>query len=1216
MRLKRLSLFGFKSFAQRTELVFAPGITAIVGPNGSGKSNLLDAILWVLGERSTKSLRSPKAADLLFAGNGKVKPASLAEVSLMLELDDENLDGRSHREWLQALSELVISRRLKRTGESQFAINRIPCRLKDVQDLLLELGLSPDSYAFITQAEIDRLVLLSPQERREFIEQVAGVHRFRLRREETLDKLGRTDRNLVRLRDLMAELQHQREALTAEVEKARRYQHLLQRQRELQIALLGWEHQVRLRRVERWREELATLKQRVAELSQQRNALTAQRQAAEETLQRMDADLRTLQQQATQTLETAKALENELALCQERRHHLVQRRRHAEQQLSAITQRWQKLQAEWEELQRQRDALWQQREQFAKQETQWQAQLKQVQQRVAELEAQWQDAHDELFDAERTVTETRSQLAALEPLLKTLRARQAEVQSELKAAMERLTEWQRRSEELTEQLNALRPDELDATTHLLRHRLEELLTHRERLAFKQNTLREQLAAAKARLAALEEMEMSLSGLPQGAKAVLMAVREGQLTGEFHLLAHLLRVPEGLEIAYEAALGAAANYLVAPTFQEVQKAIEFLKRQNAGRATFLALDFLAELGKEAMGEGKMGTRDAGRGTERGKGDGVIGWASELVQVTDERFGHAVRSLLRHTLIVDDLKVARRLAPQYRHVRFVTLSGEVIAPSGTISGGATFQGAGNIFQRQREREELSHRIRQLEAQSQAILSQWRANEQEIAALQQELAHHQQQKQERQRRAEQLTAERERVEAERMRWQREVERLRAEEIRLVKEQEQLQQEAEQLRQRLEQSLIARDAVQERLLQLQTALTEAQQHRDALAQAWQQMQMTATQWQAQWDNLQQRSDALTDAIAETERQREALQKELVELAEEERALEERLPQLERELKICLQRHAEAENALARWHERRQALLQRRDELERQLSAVMAQYQEAAEELHRCEVRLAEAEAERTAMERRLLEEFGVTPEVAHAAAHQLEQKQSALDELERVRQEMAAMGEVRLGVLDEFERLNERVNFLSEQIADLETARVALLQQMAALEEQFKARFREVLEEVSHAFNEMVQRFWQGGEGRLVLTEGATLAESGVEVKVKLPGKAEQDLLALSGGEKAIVGLCLLFAFLKINPTPFVLLDEVDAPLDDTNTERFVGLLREFADRTQFIVITHNPVTVQAADHLYGVTMEEEGISKVLSLSLKEALAWTETDAPSAVP
>ncbi len=1205
MRLKRLSLFGFKSFAQRTELVFAPGITAIVGPNGSGKSNLLDAILWVLGERSTKSLRSPKAADLLFAGNGKFKPASLAEVALMLELDDENLDGRGNHEWLHALSELVISRRLKRTGESQFAINRIPCRLKDVQDLLLELGISPDSYAFITQAEIDRLVLLSPQERREFVEQVAGVHRFQLRREEALDKLERTDRNLVRLRDLMAELQHQQEALTAEVEKARRYQHLLQRQRELQIALLGWEHQVRLRRAERLREELATLKQRVAELSQQRNALMAQRQAAEETLQRMDADLRTLQQQATQTLERAKALENELALCQERRHHLAQRRRHAEQQLAAITERWQKLRAEWEELQRQRDALWQRREQFAQQETQLQAQLERVQQRVAELEGQLQDAHDELFDAERTVTETRSQLAALEPLLQALRARQAEVQSELKAATERLTELQRRSDELAEQLNALRSDELEATTHQLRHRLDELLTHRERLASRQNTLREQLVAAKARLAALEEMEMSLAGIPQGARALLMAVREGQLTGEFHLLAHLLRVPEGLEIAYEAALGAAANYLVAPTFAEVQEAIEFLKRQNAGRATFLALDFLAELGKEAMGEGRIA-----------KGDGVIGWASELVQVTDERFVQAVRHVLRHTLIVDDLNVARRLAPQYRGVRFVTRSGEVIAPSGTISGGATLQGAGNIFQRQREREELSHRIRQLEAQSHTILSQLRANEQEIGALQQELAHHQQRRQERQQRAEQLTAERERVEAERMRWQREVERLRAEEIRLIREQEQLQQDAEQLRQRLEQSLIARDAVQERLRQLQTALTEAQQHRDALAQAWQQTQMTATQWQAQWDNLQQRSDALTDAIAETERQREALQKELVELAEEEGALEKRLPQLEGELKICHQRHAEAENALAQWHERRQALSQRRDELERQLSAVMAQHQESAEELHRCEVRLAEAEAERTAMERRLLEEFGVTPEVAHAAAHQLEQKQSALDELERVRQEMAAMGEVRLGVLDEFERLNERVNFLSEQIADLETARVALLQQMTALEEQFKVRFREVLEEVSQAFNEMIQRFWQGGEGRLVLTEGATLAESGVEVKVKLPGKAEQDLLALSGGEKAIVGLCLLFAFLKINPTPFALLDEVDAPLDDTNTERFVGLLREFADRTQFIVITHNPVTVQAADHLYGVTMEEEGISKVLSLSLKEALAWTETDAPSAVP
>ena len=1211
MRLKRLSLFGFKSFAHRTELVFADGVTAIVGPNGSGKSNLLDAILWVLGERSTKSLRSPKAADLLFAGNAKIKPASLAEVALTLELDGrEDLKGASlsrpdqDHEWLQALSEFVISRRLKRTGESQFAINRIPCRLKDVQDLLLQLGISPDSYAFITQAEIDRLVFLSPQERRELVEQVAGVHRFRLRREDALDKLGRTERNLIRLRDLMAELQRQREALSAEVEKARKYQHLQQRQRQLQIALLGWEHQLRLRRLQRLQEELSTLQERLNGLSHQRDALSAQRQETDETLQKMDEDLQTLQQQATQALEEAKALENELALCRERQTHLAQRRQHAQQQLATLTQRRHQLTAELTELQRQRDALWQQREQFAEQEAELQAKLQQAAQRVAELEEQLHAAHDEFFDAERTVAEIKSQLSAIEPLRQTLQARHAQLQKELATASERLRELQHQSDQLASQLSSLHPEEWQRLHTSALARLEQFLAYRDQLTAQQNALRERLAAAKARLAALEEMEMSLAGVPQGAKAVLMAVREGKLAGEFHLLAHLLRVPEGLEIAYEAALGAAANYLVASTFAEVQAAIEFLKRQNAGRATFLALDFLAELGQAEKSEVSLANAE-----------GVIGWASELVQVTDKRFLPAVRHVLRHTLLVDDLTVARRFALQYRHLRFVTRSGEVIAPSGTISGGAALQGAANLFWRQREREELSHRIRQLEAQNHAVTLKLQTIEQEIAALQQQIAHYQRQRHEIQQRAQALTTERERLEAERKRWLQEVERLSAEEKRLVKEQEQLHHEAEELQQRLEQALANRNAVQERLRHLQSALAEAQRHREALMQAWQQTQMTAAQWQAQWENLQQRVDTLTEVLAEAERQKEALETELVRLAEEERELEGRIPKLEQALTIYHRRRAEAENALAQWHERRQALLQRREELERQLSALMAQHQQAAEELHRCEVRLAEAETERMALERRLMEEFGVTPDFAHAAANDLGQKQAALDELERVRQEMAAMGEVRLGVLDEFERLNERINFLSEQIADLETARASLLQQMTALEEQFKARFKEVLEEVSQAFNEMVQRFWQGGEGRLVLTEGETLAESGVEVKVKRPFKAEQDLLSLSGGEKAIVGLCLLFAFLKINPTPFVLLDEVDAPLDDANTERFVQLLREFSDRIQFIVITHNPVTVQAADHLYGVTMEEEGISKVLSLSLKEALTWTEANALSTV-
>jgi len=366
MRLKSLSLFGFKSFANRTELIFSPGITAIVGPNGSGKSNIFDAIVWVLGERSTKALRSPKAADLLFAGNGRVKPASIAEVSLNLELD-EPAEGGGNSQIVrpyELISEIVITRRLKRTGESQFAINRVPCRLRDVQDLLLELGLSADSYAFIGQAEIDRLVFLSPQERREFIEQVAGVHRFQLRREDALEKLERTEKNLTRLRDLVAELWKQREALGTEVEKARKYEQLLKRQRELNIALLGWEHQVRVRRVERLKEELTALQQAVAETDEQIAAVHSERSEVEAAIARMEESLQEIQGSAAQALEEAKELENELALCRERQKHLTQRRSQISQQKTYIAERSQRLSAELAETQKQLDALQHQKSLF------------------------------------------------------------------------------------------------------------------------------------------------------------------------------------------------------------------------------------------------------------------------------------------------------------------------------------------------------------------------------------------------------------------------------------------------------------------------------------------------------------------------------------------------------------------------------------------------------------------------------------------------------------------------------------------------------------------------------------------------------------------------------------------------------------------------------------------------------------------------------------
>ncbi len=1201
MRLKSLSLFGFKSFANKTELIFAPGITAIVGPNGSGKSNILDAIVWVLGERSTKALRSPKAADLLFAGNGRVKPASIAEVSLTLELDEplEGSDGSQSpvvRPY-EFLSEIVITRRLKRTGESQFAINRVPCRLRDVQDLLLELGLSADSYAFVGQAEIDRLVFLSPQERRELIEQVAGVHRFQLRREDALANLERTEKNLTRIRDLVAELLRQRDALSGEVEKARKYEQLLKRQRELNIALLGWEHQVRLRRVERLKEELEALRQAVAETDERIAATNAERSEVETALARMEEGLQQLQTSAAQALEEAKGLENELSLCQERQKHLTQRRNQIAQQKTYIAERSKRLNSELAEAQKQLDALQHQKSLFEEQEAQMQEALMRAQETVAELEQTVKQARDEHFEVERSLAETRSQLASYEPLIQSLRSRRAEVERERANVRELLSQLEQEWEKLASQHQAVATDELDKTVRQLQQQIGEKREKAINLRQQLVQAREQLAAMKARLAALEEMEMSMAGIPQGARAILMAVRDGRLQGEFHLLAHLIRVPEGLEIAYESALGAAANYLVAPTFAEVQSAIEFLKATNSGRATFIALDFLAELG---YGEE--------RELAQVEAEGVIGWASELVQVTDERFAAAVRHALRNTLLVEDLETARKLAPKLKGVRFVTRTGEVVAPTGTISGGATVQGAGSLFLRQREREELSSRVRVLETHARELEAQLKSAESEIEILQNELASAVQKREEQRRVSERLSEEVRRITAERERRQKELERLDAEAIRLQREIEGLQHEAETLQQRIAQLERERENAQQTLADAQTKLAEAIKQREAVNQQWQQFRLVAAQWQTQFENLQRRVLELTEALDELYRQEASLNDEERAIENELHELTERLPNIERQLEECRRRREQLEAALSNWHEERKKLMQRRDEIEQKLANLSAQKTAQTEEVHRCEVRLTQAEAERAEIERRLIEEYQVAVEDAHAAAQRLEQKQIALDELERVRQEMAALGEVRLSVLDEYERLNERINFLQTQIADLESARNELLSGLEALERQFRERFKEVLERVSETFNEMVQRFWQGGEGRLILTEGQTLAESGVEVKVKLLGKAEQDLLSLSGGEKAIVGLCFLFALLKINPAPFVLLDEVDAPLDDANTDRFVSLLREFSDRTQFIVITHNPITVQAADHLYGVTMEEEGVSKVLSLSLKEALEWAE--------
>lgn len=1202
MRLKSLSLFGFKSFAHRTELIFPPGITAIVGPNGSGKSNILDAIIWVLGERSTKVLRSTKSADLLFAGNSRVKPASIAEVSLTFELDgsprDENGDNFPDTWHYNLPAEIVITRRLQRNGESQFAINRVPCRLRDVQDLLFELGISPDSYAFVGQAEIDRLVFLSPQERREFIEQVAGIHKFQIRREDALEKLDRTEKNLMRLRDLIAELYKQREALSAEVKRAQKYEQLLKRQRELNVALLGWEHQVRTRRIERLREELASLKEAITETDRRIAAASLERSEIESTLAHMEEELQELQASASAALEETKMLENEMALCHERQKYLTQRRFQVSQQKASIAQRSQRLNDELAAAQKQLDTLRQQKSLFEEQEAQLNRKLAEEQQLVDQLEQAVRQTREEHFEVERLIAETKSQLASYEPLLNSLRARQSEVEREKENTRELISRLQQKRDELFHRHQTVTTEEISEIVQELRQKFEDQKRRSADLRHQLIQAREQLAAMRARLAALEEMELSLTGIPQGAKAILVAVKEGRLQGEFHLIAHLLQAPKGLEIAFESALGAAASFLVAPTFVEVQKAIEFLKATNSGRATFIALDFLSELGH---GEGDSTPIQA---------EGVIGWASQLVQVTDQRFAPAIRHVLRNTLIVEDLEVARRLAPSLRGIRLITRSGEVITPTGAISGGSNLHSAGSPLLRQREREELSSHIRAFEARVRELEKQLKSAEAEAEALQSELAAAQRKRDEQWRVNERLSEETRRIATELEREQKAMERLEAEAARLKREIDGIEREMKTLRERISQLETTRQIAQQKLIEVQKKLAEAIHRRDSLNQQWQQLKLASAQWQTQLNSLERRINELTEALSELKRQE-------TELDNEERTVENELSQLPQKLLTIQHRLEESrkrkermEAALNNWREERKELIQRREEIEQQLSNLSAQRTAQSEELHKTEIKLTQAETELAEIERKLREEFQVSVEEAHSAAQRLEQKQTALDELERIKQEMAALGEVKLSVLDEYERLGYRINFLQTQISDLEEARDELLSGLESLERQFKERFREVLDQASDVFNRMVQRFWRGGEGRLVLTEGQTLAESGVEVKVKLPGKAEQDLLSLSGGEKAIVGLCFLFALLKINPAPFVLLDEVDAPLDDTNTDRFVSLLQEFSDRIHFIVITHNPITVQAANHLYGVTMEEEGVSKVLSLSLREALKWTGKD------
>ncbi len=1188
MQLKKIKTFGFKTFAEPTTLEFGGGITAIVGPNGSGKSNLIDAFRWVLGETSSKSLRSGKMEDVIFIGNEKRKPLGLAEVSITFDNSDRKLPID--------FSEVEITRRAYRAGEIEYYINRNQCRLRDIMDLLMGTGLGPGSYSIVSQGQIDQILTSKPTDRRALFEETAGINKFLARKNESMRRLEQTEQNAIRINDLVAELERRIPELDTQVRRAKRYRKLSERVRDLEI--LSYLRAGASRRAER--------EQLKAELERNEEARTAAAARAA-TLGAELAQARTSAYEAELELEEQRSRGQELraqlarveadhAAAVARREALEAQNTQTSEDVERVARERETLQASIADLESQLEPL--------------QAQLEQA--RAGELEAQTALASargrlDAIFTQLREVEAAASQRAALraerrvqgenaraeaerlEQESQTARERAEQLEIAAGAATHKFTELQARLDGLESQL-------VDARTAVGRAETEgaQAQSGLTRAQTEHREYSSDVAAAQSRLHTIEELENALEGHVPGTRAVVEAWQRGELRGIEGIVSNLITTDEQYARAMDIAFGARLSNIVTVTSEDAERAIEYLNVKELGRATFLPLDTLQNrTGKELTPD----LREV---------PGVIGYAHSLIR-TQPQYESIVRFLVGNVLVVDTLQTGIHLVRR-RGLRdtVVTLSGEQITGGGAITGGRY----------QRERSILSRRVH-----AQTLREQLTIMQSELARLE-EAVHFAQ------REVERTLAQRETAKASFARIELDLTEVRGEMAGASAEAERMQREFDQARtaaaafhdqaqaarerERSLEDIVPEDAQgEDERVRLEADLAQAREAITAAESAQAQVSGHAADVRERVAAIGAERDAARARLGILDQDSERAASARQEMAAQIESLSQQTQRSAEELGSLRERVTEADARLDAARKAREAASDLVTRLEADLRSAEVAEREAQNGGERFRTRLAEIEAELGM----LVSQFAQNPatdEECHTVEERYAQEPDTVtDDLPRLREDLARLSNVNLNAEADREELAQREQFLREQLDDLSRARETLLQSIREIESQTQAKFNETLEQVAAAFGEMYTKLFPGGEAKMWQTNPENLSETGIEISVQPPGKKLMPLATLSGGERAMAAAALIFALIKVRPSPFYLLDEVDAALDDANVERFSKMVRELAGSSQMIIVTHNKQTMELADRMYGVTMGEAGVSSIISAQLTE-----EQRAPLAQP
>ena len=1181
MRLKELEIQGFKSFPDKTKITIGEGITGVVGPNGSGKSNISDSIRWVLGETSSKQLRgSGKMEDVIFGGTQSRGAMGFASVALTIDNSDHGLDMDA--------DEVTIGRRYYRSGESEYSINGQNVRLKDVYELLLDTGIGRDGYAIVGQGRIAEIVGAKSAERREIFEEASGIAKYRYRKNEAERRLEAAEGNLERLRDILGELEKRVGPLKRDSEKAQQFLELSERRKSLEVTL--WVDAIRRandtvrdqqRKFEAAQADYERLSRQLDEFDEKSAALREEAQQLVLQVEQANADIRAV-------TEANAGSESEIAVLKNESEHSRFRIDEATGELERAGQGRQSIETEAAGHKAAIEKL--------------HGEVAALDARVAELRAELRALEEKAAASGQRRDVIDAAIARLQDTATAAKVRAASAQSAKEAAAQRLDEAKQQAVELENSAAAAEEEKRRAERRL--KDAEEAVTRNDNikagLKLKLESRRHQQAEAadalqkadkersntSQRIHILEDLERNMDGYQQSVKAVMRAAAGRRLRGIIGPVAGILTVEKGYETAIETALGFALQNIVVEDQGCARAAIGFLKDERAGRATFLPLDTV------------QGSRFTGRLT------GTAEVAADLVKC-DARYQHIIDNLLGRIIVVEDLSEASTVAKNlgYRN-RIVTLDGQVINAGGSFTGGSTARSVG-VFSRKQELDELRTRLVKLEKKRADAEKELEARKAEVDNLTAQLSG--------------AEAEGMNASSERLRASLELDRLTAavaqheENTRSLAAEIEAQQaavtqnetacaEAEAAQGKAEAELSTYNAELAELGESTGSLT-AERERITNELSENQMQRLANEkdiglHEAALEGLQSRTGEaearareLNAAIEAAKAKIEANALKIAEIERTRGENKEKIAAAEETIRTANAARMEKEAAVARLGQENRALT---DERER-MSGEMARLAE----------RRTAAENELNDTNTKLWEEYQLTAGEAKDLCVEFESLTELRRSVAEVRGKIRGLGNVNVGAIEEYKEVKERYDFLKAQVTDVEKAKSELTRMIAELCSEMEELFTTSFKQINTHFQQIFKELFGGGHARLYLSDESNVLESGIEIEVSPPGKVIKNLSALSGGEQALVAISIYFAILNVNPAPFCFLDEIEAALDDVNVARYAQYLRRMTDHTQFIVITHRRGTMEAADVLYGVTMQEDGVSKILRLDLDKVSA-----------